>query len=326
MKKWRFVLILVSVAIAGFVLTGCRGKKSVGKKLVIFHAGSLSVPFRDVSEAFMAENPDVEVLAEAAGSRDCARKLTELGRSCDVFGSADYKVVENLMMLEYADFNIRFARNEMVIGYTDKSRSGEKINADNWHEILMKKEVAFGRADPNRDPCGYRTLMTLKLAQRHYGIASLADKLQNKHGRKYIRPKETDLLALLEGDEIDYIFIYRSVALQHGLRILVLPDEINLKLKKFRELYNTATVKITGKKPGEYIQRKGEEMVYSVTIPKTVMNRESAEKWVEFLLSEKGKAIMEASGQPALRPAKADMLDNVPERLKKYCEPTDWRL
>jgi molybdate/tungstate transport system substrate-binding protein len=190
----------------------------------------------------------------------------------------------------------------------------------------MKKEVAFGRADPDRDPCGYRTLMTMQLAERHYGISGLTDKLLKMHGKKYMRPKETDLLALLEGGEIDYIFIYRSVAMQHGLKILLLPDEINLKLKKFRELYNTAMVKIIGKKPGEYIERKGEEMVYSVTIPRVAKNRELAERWIEFLLSERGKAIMEANGQPALRPAKADLLGNAPERLREYCEPTDWRL
>lgn len=326
MKKWRFLLVLVFVFATWFAINRCQGRKSAKDRLVIFHAGSLSVPFRAVSEAFMAENPDVEVLAEAAGSRDCARKLTELGRSCDVFGSADYKVVENLMMLKYADFNIRFARNEMVIGYTDKSRLGERINADNWHEILLKNEVAFGRADPDRDPCGYRTLMTMQLAERYYGISGLTDKLLKMHGKKYMRPKETDLLALLEGGEIDYIFIYRSVAMQHGLKILLLPDEINLKLKKFRELYNTAMVKIIGKKPGEYIERKGEEMVYSVTIPRVAKNRDLAERWIEFLLSEKGKAIMEANGQPALRPAKADLLGNAPERLREYCEPTDWRL
>ena len=57
----------------------------------------------------------------------------------------------------------------------------------------------------------------------------LAEELRQKHGGKYIRPKETDLLALLEAGEIDYLFIYRSVAGQHGLKMILLDDEINLK-------------------------------------------------------------------------------------------------
>ena len=39
---------------------GCQGAGG-GKKLVIFHAGSLSVPVRELSDAFMKENPGVSV-------------------------------------------------------------------------------------------------------------------------------------------------------------------------------------------------------------------------------------------------------------------------
>ena len=38
--------------------------------LIIFHAGSLAVPFKKISAVFMEEHPNVKVKAEAAGSRD----------------------------------------------------------------------------------------------------------------------------------------------------------------------------------------------------------------------------------------------------------------
>lgn len=46
---------------------------------------------------------------EAAGSRDCARKIRDLKRPCDVLASADYLVIEQLLVPDYADWNICFA-------------------------------------------------------------------------------------------------------------------------------------------------------------------------------------------------------------------------
>ena len=320
----RNVWVMIAVAAVAITLLGGVAvyreitSAAAGGELVIFHAGSLSVPFREISAEFGKAYPDINVKAEAAGSRMCARKISELGRACDVMGSADYKVVSNLLMGDHADFNIRFALNEMAIAYTDESRHSADITAENWHDILAKDAVAFGRSDPDMDPCGYRTLMVFQLAEKHYAIGGLAAGLRAKD--KHIRPKETDLLALLEIGEIDYLFIYRSVATQHGLKTLLLPDEINLKSPEHAEFYNTAVVKVSGKKPGEFISRVGEPMVYSVTIPKNAPNRQAAEAWVALLLSEKGRAIMERNGQRCMKPAKVDGADRLPDSLKKFFE------
>jgi molybdate/tungstate transport system substrate-binding protein len=217
----KHLSIILIAAIIIVMASGCgkEGPPQPEKELIIFHAGSLSVPFRDISKAFNELHPNVTIKAEAAGSRTCARKISDLKKQCDIMASADYKVIANLLMPEYTDFNIQFATNEMAIAYTEKSRFAEQISTANWHEIMLKENVAFGRADPDLDPCGYRTVMAFQLAQKHYNIPGLAEKLTAKD--KYIRPKETDLLALLEAGEIDYVFIYRSVASQHGLKTLL---------------------------------------------------------------------------------------------------------
>ena len=294
--------------------------KAVSGKLTIFHAGSLSVPFRKVSEAFMKRHPGVTVKAEAAGSRDIARKVSDLGRACDVLASADYKVVENLLMPDHARFNIRFATNELALVYTDTSAHAAEVNARNWHEVLLREKVRFGRADPNRDPCGYRTEMLFQLAEKHYNVPGLAKRLAAKDGKRFIRPKETELLALLEAGEIDYLFIYRSVGIQHHLTVLRLPDQVNLRNAAMSALYNAATVKVTGKKPGQFITRKGEAIVYSVTIPTSAANRPAAEAYVAFLLSPEGRKIIASCGQGLLEPAVADGWEHVPEKVKPLCK------
>ena len=45
------------------------------------------------------------------------------------------------------------------------------------------KDVEVGRADPNTDPSGYRTLMAFQLAELHYGEVGLAQQLLLRCGR-----------------------------------------------------------------------------------------------------------------------------------------------
>ncbi len=292
---------------------------NISGDLIIFYAGSLSLPFKNISKEFKKEYPDINILMESAGSVSCARKITDLERKCDIIASADYKVIDDMLIPKYADWNIKFASNEMAIVYHEESRYADEINKDNWYDILLNKDVAFGRSDPNSDPCGYRSVLMSKLAEKYYNKSELADKLLDKD-LNYIRPKETDLLALLETNTIDYIFLYRSVAEQHKLKYLLLPDEINLKKQEFATYYKNTTVDINGKKPGEIVTIKGEPMVYGITILKDAPNYKSAEAFITFLLSEKGIAIMEKNGQPSLIPSITDTYDKIPENLKRFAK------
>ncbi len=311
MKKF---LGLLGVALA----VVSHAQEDLSGKLNVFHAGSLAVPFKQISAAFMQRHPQVEILLEAAGSRDCARKISELNRPCDVFASADYLVIDQLLIPAHAEWNIKFAANEMCIVYHQASRRSPELTADNWFEILMDPKVAFGRANPNADPCGYRAVLTLQLAERHYQKPGLAEAMLQKDGA-FIRPKETDLLALLETGTIDYLFLYRSVAVQHGLRTLILPDQINLKSAALAEHYRTASVELTGKKPGAVIVQRGEPMVYGITIPKKAPNRAVAEAFVAYVLSAAGGLhVLEALGQPTVVPSVCASWERLPESLKPF--------
>ncbi len=295
--------------------------KAGANELVIFHAGSLAVPFKQICEEFSALNADVRIVREAAGSRMCARKIADLNRRCDVIASADYTVIDTLLIPEYAEWNIKFASNEMVIVFRRDSRRANHINKNNWYDILLENDVAFGRSDPNADPCGYRAVLTVILAEKFYNRRGLAENILAKD-RRYIRPKEVDLLALLEVGELDYIFIYRSVAEQHKLRMILLPDQINLKKAEFADFYKTAHVNVTGKKPGTFITKTGEPIVYGVTIPKNAPNHELALKFLTFLLdADKGGAILKRNGQTLMVPSTTDSFDRLPECLTKYALP-----
>jgi molybdate/tungstate transport system substrate-binding protein len=315
MQKLLFTLGLVLFACCAF---SQKPRQPLSGDLVIFHAGSLSVPMRDISAAFTKLHPEVNILLESAGSVESARKITDLNKSCDILASADYTVIDNMLIPKYADWNIKFVSNEMCIVFTEKSRYASQINAKNWFEILQKKDVAYGRADPNSDPCGYRSVMTMQLAEKFYNKPGLANLLMAKD-QNYMRPKEVDLIAVLESQSIDYIFLYKSVAIQHNLKYLELPSEVNLKDPKLTDLYNTAVVSINGREPGQKVLIKGEPMIYGVTMINTAPNKPVAIAFLQFMLSkERGIKILEKDGQPSVIPQPNPNFDKIPESLKPY--------
>jgi len=287
------------------------------ERVVVFHAGSLSVPFGQMEKAFETKYPQYDLVREAAGSRACARKITDIGKPADVMASAAYKVIDNLLIPEYAKFNAQFVTNEMAIAYTDKSKYANEINEKNWTEIFLREGVKVGHSNPNLDPCGYRSILVTQLAEQYYKQAGFYEKLMGD-GQSYengeenkakiiVRPKETDLLGLLEAGAYDYLYIYKSVAQQHGLKYITLPPEVSLGDKQFNDFYQKASIKITGKKPGTFITKKGAAMVYGITVVENAKkglprNREGAVKFVNFVLSAEGQAIMKQNGQGIINP------------------------
>ena len=289
--------------------------------LTIFHAGSLSVPIQALAEGFRTRHPGVTFETEAAGSRTTARKVSELDREADLVMSADYTVIDTLLIPDFADWNVRFARNTMVIAYTEESRYADEINADNWHEVLTRDGVIYGHSEPDADPCGYRTLMVWQLAESYYEVDGLAEQLDAACPPENVRPKSVELIALLESGDMDYAFEYRSVAVQHRLEFVELPDEINLSRVKYADVYSQAQVELTGSEPGETVTKAGKPIVYGVTVPHVTPNPELAYAFVAFLLGPDGQAIMEAQGQPPIVPAVSSTVDALPTELQALVEP-----
>ncbi len=298
------------------LLSSCHGNQQ-NNTITIFHAGSLAMPIRAIADSFKVLHPDVTFRLEAAGSVECARKITEFNRQCDIMASADYKIIDELLIPDYADWNVLFSGNEMSLVHTKQSRHANDINGDNWYEILAKPEVSYGRSDPNADPCGYRTLLTLQLAEQHYQKPGLAKSIAEKDNR-FIRPKEVDLIALLESGAIDYIFLYRSVAVQHGLEYVALPDEINLGNPSLSDLYSGVHVRIRGAAVGDSLTLYGEPMVYGITIPSNAPNRAMAVEYLKlFLHPHKGLKTIEQMGMIPLRPLIIHNEDGMDKNLRE---------
>ena len=288
--------------------------------LTIFHAGSLTVPMAAIEKAFETKYPAVDVQREPSGSSKAARKISDLGKPCDIMAAADYKVIDKLLRPQYSDNNIRFASNRMVLCYTDKSRFAKIINPQNWMDILQKPDVVWGHSAPDLDPCGYRTLMVLQLAEKYYQQPGLYQKVIANRPQRNVRPKAVELISLLQTGNMDYAWEYRSVAVQHHLNFVEMPAAINLGDYKFDKEYAQATVEVSGKKPGTTMTMKGKSITYGITLLKEAPNREAAIAFLAFMLDGPGGLkVLKEMGQPPFIPARvssAEMWATLPQQLQ----------
>lgn len=266
--------------------------------LVVFNAGSLAHPIRELLGAFQRRYPGVRGVHESSGSLEAARKLTELGKVPDVLAVADFGVIEKLLFPRHASWHAAFASNAMVLAYTERSTGAKDVTAENWWRVLLRPGVRSGHSNPALDPNGYRTLMVFQLAESHYRQPGLARRLAAAVPARHIRPKEADLTALLQAGELDYAWSYLSLAKTTGLRWVELPADVNLSDPAKADRYAAARVRLPGAsmRGADSVEFRGEPIVYAVTIPAGAPHRATAEAFVRFMFTREGQEIVRRSG------------------------------
>jgi molybdate/tungstate transport system substrate-binding protein len=276
------------IGAVGIVLCARASHAQQQDTVVLFDAGSLALPLKVALDTFAGRTHAV-VQQENAGSLETARKLTELGRIPDVIALADYEVFPRYLMPAHVSWYAQFARNRMVITYTKG-----KITPANWWQVLTRPGVEVGRSDPNLDPAGYRTLLVWQLAERYYKRPGLAAQLLASAPPRNMRPKSADLTALVQTGDLDFAWEYESVAQAAGLSYVVLPKEIDLSAPADSALYATASVKV------DTVTVRGQPIVYGLSIPIHPPHPGAANRFVDFLLSSEGRAIMRREHLEAL--------------------------
>jgi molybdate/tungstate transport system substrate-binding protein len=298
--------------------------------LVVFGAGSLILPFGELEKAFESRYPQIDVQAEYHGSIQVMRHVTDLHESIDVVATADQSLIPMLM---YA---------------TTDPDTGE-INADNWPAVLARPGLKVGIADPRFDASGYRALMAFALAQDltrrptlfadmfkgqfvtpitifqddELTTITVPEVLETRPGATVVlRGASIQLIALLESGDLDYAFEYESVIQQHGLKLLHLPDAVNLGTDGYEATYGRVQVNLDFRrfatlKP----QFRGERIGYGITIPSNAPHPAEAAQFIAFLLGPEGRAIMQAQHHPLFDPAVADGYDKLPAGLRSACVP-----
>ena len=298
------------------LITACGGTDVAPEgPLVVFTAGSLARPMRAALDSFSAKT-GVRYELESAGSLETARKLTELGKIPDVIALADEDVFPKVLMPAHATWYARFAENRIVLAYTDKSRFASEIDSTNWWQVLQRPGLEIGRSNPDLDPSGYRTLMVFQLAERMYATPGLAATLERTAHRRNMRPKEIELVALLESGDLDYAWFYESMARASGVRHVRLPDAIDLSNTDLRDTYAQVSVRVIGASVRDTVTMLGAPIRYAFSIPLKAAHGALAERFSGFLLSEDGKRALQGEFLATL--ARPDAVgDGVPATVQQ---------
>lgn len=291
----------------------------VSGTLIVNGAGTLAKPFGQIIDAFSKQNPDVTVHSKFAGSVGLVRGITELQQPVDVLGVADYSLIPAQMFgrnthSRFADWYVGFVSNRITFAYTDHSAGSADLTAQNWYKVLSRPGVHIGRSDPDTDPSGYQVLQMLDLAQKYYHAPKLSAGVLANSPRGALVGTETQLLPAVASGQIDYLGIYRSDALQHGLRFIDLPSQVDLSDPGQAAAYGAVSVK-TSSGP-----RAGRPIVYALTVPTDANNAAAGVRFVQFVLSPAGQKIMSDNGFTVVSPAVAGGR-KLPAALKSLTKP-----
>ncbi len=230
--------------LAALTLAGCVQRSGVD----VMFAASLQREMEDIIVPYFREKTGIPVQAEARGSVTIVNLVKDGYRRPDIVISADSDLLKELMP-EFIERYAVFASNSIVIAHR-----GIEMDEEKWIDGILSKKYKFGIADPESDPLGYRSLIVLKLAEMHYGRKVYDEILRSL----LIFGLETDLAANIRAGTIDAGFLYRNMAVAHGLDFIELPEQIDLSSPAYESFYERVTVKA-----GDRVHR-GKAILYGI--------------------------------------------------------------
>ena len=288
--------------------------------LIVFGAGTLSAPFTAELQAFKKQNPGVTVHSQFGASGDMVKNITQLGQPADVLGVADYSLIPKLMFggsKPFATWYVGFVSNQITFAYTSHSKGASQLTASNWYKVLAEPGVRIGRSNPAADPSGYQTLQMLQLANGYYHQPNLSASVLKNAPDSSVAETETSLLAALQSGQIDYLAIYKSNALEQHLKYIALPPQVNLSDPAMAADYGKVTIHA-----GSLGALTAKPIIYGLTIPANAPSAALGQKFISFVLSPQGQAIMRSNGFVVISPALASSQDKVPAALQPVT--TQW--
>jgi molybdate/tungstate transport system substrate-binding protein len=267
--------------------------------LRVLYAGSLvALVEHDLGPAF-TRTSGIAVQGRAGGSIALAHMILDGLQIPDVFISADPGV--NRLLLRAgtgpsAPWFLTLARTTMVIAYSPQSRYAAAFRdaaagRRAWYDVLAMPGVRLGRTDPRLDPKGYRTILTLRLAERYYHRPGLEARLLGAPENPAQTFPEEELVGRLDSGQLDAGFFYLTEVQEQHLPSIPLPDAINLGSVSMARTY----AQVAYRDAAGHVHR-GAPILYTVTIPSTARNLPGAIGFVQFLYSPEGRRMLDAHG------------------------------
>jgi molybdate/tungstate transport system substrate-binding protein len=254
----------------------------------VLYAGSLvNLMEHGIAPAFDKATGD-SVHGFAGGSNGLANQIKGQLRRGDVFISANPKVNDGLMGAANGDWvawYITFAQSPLVIGYNPASTFAADLKTKPWYEVLREPGIRIGRTDPKLDPKGALTLQLLAKAEEVYHQPGLAKAVLGAPDNPAQVQPEENLVGRLQSGQIDAGFFYSTETADLKIASIPLPAEVALSAH------------------------------YTVTMLKDAADPAGAAKFIDFLLSPQGQAIMHEHGLDTVTPTVSGDAAKLPEAI-----------
>ncbi len=258
------------------------------QKVSVLYAGSLvNLMERSVGPAFTKET-GIAFEGYAGGSNKVANEIKGKLRRGDIFISASPKVNDSLMgdaNGNWVRWYASFAESPLVIGYNPKSKFADALKTKRWDEALSMPGIRIGRTDPKLDPKGHFTVDFVNHAAKVYGKPDLLKEiLVSEENPAQVLPEET-LVGRLQSGQLDAGFFYSTETSDLKIPAIALPAELKEKAQ------------------------------YTLTILNNAPNEAGAERFVSWLLSPAGQALLKEHGIDVVTPKVSGDIAAVPTAL-----------
>ncbi|TCK92907.1 molybdate transport system substrate-binding protein [Natranaerovirga hydrolytica] len=252
MKKEKMMVLFVVLVLG---LTGCRSTvKSEGGTLNVIAAASLTEVFTALKEDFEKENQSLSINLTFAGSQSCVAQIKESDRF-DVFASADERYMTEVIDQGYvhSQEEILFAKNQLAIVASKDS------NIVNLHNLLQEDYTVVIADDSV--PIGQYTLDLLSGLEEQETYNGIYERLMKNVVSKEISVKM--VWSKIQINEIDVGIVYQTdIIKESSIHQIDIPSELNVSTS------------------------------YYIAPLMRSNNKAVANQWIDYIESEKGKAIL----------------------------------
>lgn len=260
--------------------------------LQVAYAGSMGALMHGGVAPTMARDFGLRIEGRAQGALGLAHMIMAGTIRPDVFISITRGPMDLVLRAGHAQEAFAVASTELVLAYSPRTpmaaafaRAGYGHHKP-WWRVLEEPGVRFGRTDPQTDPQGLNVLFAMDLAERYYHAPGLARRVLGPViNDRQIFP-EPEVMARLQGGQLDASFAYKPQPAGLGLPYLTLPPSINLGDAAYEKSYEAVSLRLKGR-----VQRPSPLVFYAAVLQGSG-NATAGRRFIAWLRAPAGQTVL----------------------------------
>ena len=262
----------------------------------VSHPDNIQFLMEKFKAGFETANPEVQIILQSGPNVQQVSQIASGKKSADVIVVSDDRIAKPQLEGSYLDKPIEFMTDEIALIAGKNAKHFDDLQIKTWHLFLLRPEVKVLIPDAANSYAGNRVPLVWKLAETWVHEMMLYEKMKSKLDTTHISP--SPVKSLLSG-QADYAFDYATQAKQNGLRLFRLVKYYNLGDPTLANVYKGVAIEIENDNEKSLLY--GEPIIYSIGQLKGSGNNSAAKAFVDFVVSEEGRAILEQQELTAIK-------------------------